>query len=143
MGTVYLPLNNPRISLHQLNSAYNTLVHESRSTIMSAEQTITDYLADSSRDILTLQHLPEDLKQAAGAVRFLHLSASASMLNQLVAYLQERIEQGDAIADQTLAHIADVIMAVDYQLDGFEHNRPINKQALDVGQYSLSQLVAG
>ncbi|WP_435978767.1 hypothetical protein [Psychrobacter sp. DM4] len=141
-GTVYLPLNNPHISLHQLNSAYNTLVQESRSTIVNAEQAITTYLADSTRDVLVIQHLPESLKQVAGAVRFLQLPTSATMLSQLVTYLQMRITQGEAIEDQTLAHIADVIMAVDYHLDGFEQNRPLNKQALDAGQYSLSQLVA-
>ncbi|MGP4713263.1 MULTISPECIES: hypothetical protein [unclassified Psychrobacter] len=141
-GAVYLPLNNPRISLHQLNSAYNTLVQESRRSIASAEQSITDYLADNARELSLIETLPTSLKQVAGAVRFLQLPASASMLNQLVIYLEERIAQGVAIEDQTLAHIADVIMAVDYHLDGFEHNRPQNKQALDVGQYSLSQLFA-
>ena len=82
------------------------------------------------------------LRQVAGAVRFLQLPTPASMLSQLASYLQQRINSGARLDDGTLAYIADVIMAVDYHLDGFENNRPVSKQALDVGQQSLSQLLA-
>ncbi|MBP7942806.1 MAG: hypothetical protein KAZ16_02905, partial [Psychrobacter sp.] len=54
-GAIYLPLNNPHISLHQLNTAYDTLIQESRSAIASAEQAITDYLAEPERDVLNIQ----------------------------------------------------------------------------------------
>ena len=141
-GAIYLPLNNPHISLHQLNTAYDTLIQESRSAIASAEQAITDYLAEPERDVLNIQNIPEMLRQVSGAVRFLQLPTPASMLSQLASYLQQRIGNGARLDDGTLAYIADVIMAVDHHLDGFEHNRPVSKQALDVGQQSLSQLLA-
>lgn len=64
------------------------------------------------------------------------------MLGQLAIYIEKRIESGQRIEDPTLACIADVIMAVDHHLDGFENNRPVSKQALDVGQQSLSHLLA-
>ncbi|MGP5346194.1 hypothetical protein ACTXLJ_05905 [Psychrobacter celer] len=141
-GAIYLPLNNPHISLHQLNTANDTLIQESRTAIANAEQAINDYLAEPERDMLNIQNIPEMMRQVAGAVRFLQLPTSASMLSQLANYIEQRIESGRRIEEGTLACIADVIMAVDHHLDGFEHNRPVSKQALDVGQQSLSQLLA-
>ncbi|OXL23823.1 hypothetical protein [Psychrobacter sp. DAB_AL32B] len=141
-GAIYLPLNNPHISLHQLNTAYDTLTQESRTAIASAEQAINDYLAEPERDVLNIQNIPEMMRQVAGAVRFLQLPTPASMLSQLASYLQHRINSGTRIDDDTLAYIADVMMAVDHHLDGFENHRPVSKQALDVGQHSLSQLLA-
>ncbi|MBI0426928.1 hypothetical protein [Psychrobacter sp. NG27] len=140
-GAIYLPLNNPHISLHQLNTANDTLIQESRSAIASAEQAINDYLAEPERDMLNIQNIPSMMRQVAGAVRFLQLPTPASMLSQLANYIEQRIEGGRRIEDDTLACIADVMMAVDHHLDGFEHNRPVSKQALDVGQQSLSHLL--
>lgn len=141
-GAIYLPLNNPHISLHQLNTANETLIQESRTAIANAEQAINDYLSEPERDMLNIQNIPEMLRQVAGAVRFLQLPTPASMLSQLAKNIEQRIESGRRIEDSTLACIADVIMAVDHHLDGFEHNRPVSKQALDVGQQSLSHLLA-
>ncbi|MGO2019002.1 hypothetical protein [Psychrobacter sp.] len=141
-GAIYLPLNNAHISLHQLNTANDTLIQESRSAIASAEQAINDYLAEPERDILNIQNIPEMMRQVSGAVRFLQLPTPASMLSQLANYLEQRIEDEQSIEEDTLACIADVMMAVDHHLDGFENNRPVSKQALDVGQQSLSHLLA-
>ncbi|WP_227678354.1 hypothetical protein [Psychrobacter vallis] len=141
-GAIYLPLNNPHISLHQLNTANDTLIQESRTAIASAEQAINDYLAEPERDMLNIQNIPEMMRQVAGAVRFLQLPTPASMLSQLAHYIEQQIKNGRRIEDDTLACIADVIMAVDYHLDGFENNRPVSKQALDIGQQSLSHLLA-
>ena len=141
-GAIYLPLNNQHISLHQLNTSYDTLIQESRTAIASAEQAINDYLAEPERDMLNIQNIPGMMRQVAGALRFLHLPTPASMLGQLAIYIEKRIESGRRIEDDTLAYIADVIMAVDHHLDGFENHRPVSKQALDVGQQSLSHLLA-
>ena len=141
-GAIYLPLNNPHISLHQLNTANDTLIKESRTAIASAEQAINDYLAEPERDMLNIQNIPEMMRQVAGAVRFLQLPTPASMLSQLAHYIEQQIKDERRIEDDTLACIADVIMAVDYHLDGFENNRPVSKQALDIGQQSLSHLLA-
>ena len=141
-GAIYLPLNNPHISLHQLNTANDTLIQESRTAIASVEQAINDYLAEPERDMLNIQNVPGMMRQVAGAVRFLQLPTPASMLSQLANYIEQRIESERRIEDSTLACIADVIMAVDHHLDGFENNRPVSKQALDIGQQSLSHLLA-
>ena len=142
-GAVCLPLHNRDISLHQLNTAHDTLVQESRMVISSAEQAINDYLADSEseRDLSNLQNIPAMMRQVSGAVRFLQLPGAASMLSQLANVIDQRLT-GSAIHEDHLACVADVMMAVDYRLDGFENNRPVNNRSLDIGQHSLSQLLA-
>ncbi|WP_201532812.1 hypothetical protein [Psychrobacter ciconiae] len=141
-GAVKLPLHNHNISLHQLDTAYETLVEESRTALASAEQALNDYLADSSRDALNIQNTPEMLRQVSGAARFLRLPISASMLSQLASYIDERLAANQPLNDSALAYIADVMMSVDYRLESFEHNRPVNQLSLDVAQRSLSQLLA-
>ncbi|WP_201526832.1 hypothetical protein [Psychrobacter frigidicola] len=141
-GAIKLPLNNKNISLHQLDTAYDTLVQESRTTIANVEQALNDYLADVNRDSLNIQNIPAMIRQVSGAVRFLQLPISASMLNQLANFLEQRLTVDCPIDDKTLAHIADVIISVDYRLDSFEHNRPVSKHSLDIAQKSLSRLLA-
>ena len=141
-GAINLPLNNKNISLHQLDTAYDTLIEESRTAIAGVEQALNDYLADSSRDVVNIQNIPEMMRQVSGAVRFLQLPTSASMLSQLAGYIDQRFASQQTLDDHVLSHIADVIMSVDYRLDSFEHNRPVSKQSLDIAQHSLSQLLA-
>lgn len=141
-GAIHLSADTQNISLHQLDTSYNTLVQESRTAISSAEQAINDYLADETRDLLNIQNIPEMMRQVAGAIRFLQLPTASSMLSQLASNMETRITEGKRIEDRQLAHIADVIMAVDYRLDGFENNHPVSKKAIDVAQESLSQLLA-
>lgn len=141
-GAIHLSVDNQHISLHQLDTAYNTLVQESRTAISSAEQAINDYLADDSRDLLNIQNIPEMMRQVAGAIRFLQLPTAASMLSQLASNMEARLTNGQRIDERQLAYIADVIMAVDYRLDGFENNHPVSKKVIDVAQDSLSQLLA-
>lgn len=142
-GVVKLPLHNRTISLHQLDTAYDTLIKESRANIATISQAINDYLADNSRDLLHLQNMPEALQQVAGAASFLRLPISSKMFTTLSRYLTEYVvENRQGLSDQTLADIADVIVAVDYQLEGQEENRPVNKQSLVIGQYSLSRVLS-
>lgn len=141
-GAVKLPLNNQNISLHQLDTAYDTLIQESRTAIASAEQALNDYLMDTNRDMLNIQNIPEMIRQVAGAVRFLQLPIAGSMLSQLANHLQQCVIAGKSISDETLAYVADVLMSVDYRLEGFENNHPISKQSLDIAQQSLRQLLA-
>ncbi len=141
-GEIYLCISNTNISLHQLNSAYETLLKESRVTLVRAEQIIEDYLATTEENSLPLEHLPEMLYQVAGAMRFLQLSISATMLNQLAKFLEQRFAGNLPFNDDILANIANVMMSIDYYLENSQHNRPISKQSLNVGQHSLSQLLA-
>lgn len=141
-GAIHLRLNNPHISAHQLDTAYDTLVKESRANIRTVEKIVADYLESGRFEFSVLQTLPEMARQVAGAVRFLQLPAIANMCSQLANYVEQCVQENHVLDATTFAHIANVMMAVDYQLAGFENHQPINKRSLDVGQHSLSSLLA-
>lgn len=142
-GAVKLPLHNRNISLHQLDSAYATLIKEGRINISVLNQAIGDYLADPNRDLLHLQNSPETLQQVSGAMNFLNLNDSAKMLATLAKYMENHLTKRttEKLPDALLANIADVIVAADYYLEGQEENRPVGKQALLIGQHSLSRVL--
>ncbi len=141
-GAGHLPLNNKKISLHQLDTAYDALIQESRLNIVKAEQAVVNYLAEDNNQLATLAEIPELIRQVAGSLRFLALPSLANMFIQLASFIQKHLLAERALDEQMLSHIADVLMSVDYRLEGFEHNRPVNKRSLDVGQHSLSLLLA-
>lgn len=140
-GVIKLPVSNHDISLHQLDTAYDTLIKESRMSIADVELAIASYSVAEEADVLMIKDTSDMLCQVAGAVKFLELPASANMLGQLAKFLEQLIEEGLPISMNNLGFIADVIMSVDYHLESLERNRPISKQSLDVGQHSLSQLL--
>lgn len=141
-GAGHLPLNNKKISLHQLDTAYDALVQESRLNIVKAEQAFVNYLKEDNNQLATLAEIPELILQVAGSLRFLALPSLANMFMQLASFIQTHLSSERALDEQMLSYIADVLMSVDYRLEGFEHHRPVNKRSLDVGQHSLSLLLA-
>ena len=141
-GMTHLPMNNQHISLHQLDTSYATLAKESRSMIADIEQTMSDYLSDPNKDTAGFQNTPDMLRQIVGAMRFLQIPAAANLLSQLATHIEQRLADHASIDEQTLARIADVLMAVDYRLDSLENNRPVSKQSLDIALDSLNQLLA-
>lgn len=142
-GAINLPLHNRNISLHQLDTAYSTLVQESRATISTIEQAINDYLSDPQHDRLNIQTIPEMLKQVAGACRFLQLAEVAGLLTRLATFIDNQIlPANETVSQDILAKIADIVMAADYHLEGLEQNHPVGKQALTIGRHSLNKLLA-
>lgn len=141
-GAINLPLHNHQISLHQLDTAYNILVQESRANIATIEQAINDYIADPNHDRMNISNIPEMMHQVAGAARFLELPEAASLIARLAVYVDEHLlpAQG-VISNDILANVADVVMAVDYHLEGLENNHPVSKQALKIGRHSLDKLL--
>lgn len=142
-GAIKLPLHNRNISLHQLDSAYSTIIKEGRINIATLNQSINDYLADPNRDLLHLQNAPEVLQQVAGAAHFLKLYDSAKMLATLAKFMEHHLTKRhtEKLSDAMLANIADVIVAADYYLESQEENRPVGKQAVLIGQHSLSRVL--
>lgn len=141
-GAVKLPLHNRNISLHQLDTANETLIKEGRVNLATISQAILDYSNDTSRDPLHLQNVPEALTQVAGAADFLNLASTARMLKTLARHLHARIDAGlVGLNDEALADIADVVVAADYQFEAQEDNRPVNKQMLLIGKHSLNHLI--
>ncbi len=142
-GAITLPLCNQNISLHQLDSAYATLIRESRSSIANIESAFNDYLADEHHDIMNLVNVPEMIRNIAGACLFLDLPQSHQLLKRTSPYVDMLISHGNqGISETHLAKIADILMAVDYYLESLETNKPAGLQAIKMGQKSLQQLMA-
>lgn len=142
-GAVKLPLHNRNISLHQLDTAYDVLIKESRDNIATINGAIESYINDPNRDILHIQNIPEMLGQVVGAANFLNLPKTAEMLTHLTSYMDEMTTVNrQKLSDKLLASIADVVVAADYQLEGHEQNRPVSKTALLVGRNSLNRILA-
>lgn len=143
-GAVKLQLHNRNISLHQLDTAYEVILKESRINIATISQAISDYMADNDRSIMHLQPIPQTLEQVAGAANFLKIPTVAKMVHRLATYMNaDLISQNKTLDNQTLANIADVVVAADYHLEAIENNRPLSKQPLHIAQHSLNQLMNG
>lgn len=142
-GAVKLQLHNRNISLHQLDTAYEVLIKESRINIATISQAISDYMADVNHDIMHLQVIPEALEQVAGAVNFLKMPDTTKMLDRLADFVSRDVIENKQVLDETLlADIADVVVSADYHLEAIEENRPINKQPMHIGQHSLNRLMS-
>lgn len=142
-GVIKLPLHNRNISLHQLDTAYDTIIKESRANIANVSGAIGDYINDANKESLHLQNTPEMLSQVAGAIHFLNAPKTAQMLTRLAEYLDDAVlKQRLVLSDRLLTEIADVVVAADYQLESHEQNRPLNKQVLHMGQHSLNRILA-
>lgn len=142
-GAVSLPLYNHNISLHQLDTAYTTLIRESRAAVSSIESAFNDYLADSNRDVMNLVNVPEMMRNISGACGFLGLAHAAQLLKRVSHHMEILVQNGShSISPEQLGKIADVVMAADYYLESLEVNKPAGHQAIKIGQRSLQNLMA-
>lgn len=145
-GAVKLPLYNRQISLHQLDTAYETLIKEARSNITAIATTITTYLDDANRDMLNLRNTPEMIRQVAGATGFLRMPI-AKQLYRLARKLESDLldiihTANDAQLNQITSAWADVLVAADMELENSEQNRPSSKQTLLLSEHSLNKILA-
>lgn len=145
-GAVKLPLHNRDISLHRLDTAYNTLVQESRNSLATLSNALASYIADDNRELLNLQNTPEMIRQVAGAAAFLRMSAIAKQLSRLANRLEAGLLQKlhDASGEEftkMAAAWADVLVAADIEFENFAKNRPSSKQTLLVSEHSLNRLL--
>ncbi len=140
-GTLAFPLHNSNISLHQLDTSYESIIAESRKSILTIEQKLGDYLQDESHDAEYLSVIPQLLHEVAGALNFLNLDIETKMVNRLIKHINNDLIDGAFDTDK-LSHVADVISAVEYRLEGLESNQPVGNQAINIGYGSLKALVA-
>lgn len=137
-----MPLYNKDISLHQLDTAYSTLIKESRASIAAIETAFNDYLAAAEPDITHLANVPALLRQVAGACQFLNLPQTAKMLKRGAEHSDTVLQRTGTTSPERLARMADVIMAADYYLESLEAHKPASPHAVKVGQNSLRELMA-
>ncbi len=141
-GAVTLPVYNQTISLHQIETAHNTLVQESRTAIATIETALNDYLNDTDKDILHITPVPDIMRAISGACLFLNLPRQSQLLKRAATVLQNLIEQNDCrLSEHALAKIADIVMSADYYLESLETNKPAGNHAMYVGYRSLQHML--
>lgn len=141
-GAVTLPVYNQTISLHQIETAHNTLVQESRTAIATIETALNDYLNDTDKDILHIKPVPDIMRAISGACLFLNLPRQSQLLKRAATLLQNLIEQqGRELSEHELAKIADIVMSADYYLESLETNKPAGNHAMYVGYRSLQHML--
>lgn len=141
-GAVTLPVYNQTISLHQIETAHNTLVQESRTAIATIETALNDYLNDTDKDILHITPVPDIMRTISGACLFLKLPRQSQLLKRGATVLQNLIEQqGRELSEHALAKIADIVMSADYYLESLETNKPAGNHAMYVGYRSLQHML--
>ena len=141
-GAVTLPVYNQTISLHQIETAHNTLVQESRTAIATIETALNDYLNDTDKDILHIKPVPDIMRAISGACLFLNLPRQSQLLKRGTTVLQNLIEQqGRELSEHALAKIADIVMSADYYLESLETNKPAGNHAMYVGYRSLQHML--
>ena len=141
-GAVTLPVYNQTISLHQIATAHNTLVQESRTAIATIETALNDYLNDTDKDILHIKPVPDMMRAISGACLFLNLPRQSQLLKRGATVLQNLIEQqGRELSEHQLAKIADIVMSADYYLESLETNKPAGNHAMYVGYRSLQHML--
>ena len=141
-GAVTLPVYNQTISLHQIETAHNTLVQESRTAIATIETALNDYLNDTDKDILHITPVPDIMRAISGACLFLNLPRQSQLLKRAATVLQNLIEQqGRELSEHALAKIADIVMSADYYLESLETNKPAGNHAMYVGYRSLQHML--
>lgn len=141
-GAVILPVYNQTISLHQIETAHNTLVQESRTAITTIETALNNYLNDADKDILHITPVPDMMRAISGACLFLNLPRQSQLLKRAATVLQNLIEQNDCrLSEYQLASIADIVMSADYYLESLETNKPAGNHAMYVGYRSLQHML--
>ncbi|OBX57968.1 hypothetical protein A9Z61_00885 [Moraxella osloensis] len=141
-GAVTLPVYNQTISLHQIETAHNTLVQESRTAIATIETALNNYLNDADKDILHITPVPDMMRAISGACLFLNLPRQSQLLKRAATVLQNLIEQqGRELSEHALAKIADIVMSADYYLESLETNKPAGNHAMYVGYRSLQHML--
>lgn len=148
-GAITLPLHNPHISLYQLDTSYETLIKQSRLALANIEQTFNSYATadDETKDLASIQNSSEAMHQVSGAMHFLGLKDSANMLAKLANFMNTSLptvaaNNNGIIEVSVLNYIANILMAVDYKLQGLENTQPVGAHAMKVGHHSLNKLLA-
>lgn len=142
-GAVNVSLYNKNTSLHQLDTAYITLIQESRTAVATIESAFHDYLNDADHDLMHLTSVPDIMRTIAGACLFLNLAQQSQLLNRGSQVMQQLLQDHtQQLSAEQLAKVADIVMATDYYLESLEVNKPAGNHAMQVGYKSLQCLMA-
>lgn len=114
-----------------------------------SDQSETAALDQYSTQSTALSNLPNELKQLAGVLKFIGLTNAANTVNQLALSVEvTSVIEKDSQAEPSegsyfeLSKMADILLAIDYQLYSKLQGQPIDKHAMYIANRSLSELRA-
>ena len=144
-GAGRIRLHNQNISLRQLESAYEILVKEARNNLLSISDTLSNYLA-GNKNTDELQETPYMIRQVSGATAFLHMNVLTRQLVKLANKLeQDLLNKINTLTQEQLVPVmhawADILVAVDMELENIAENRPASKRAILTSEHSLNTLL--
>lgn len=141
-GVVTLPLNNMRISLHQLDTACTVLISESRGTLGLAMRSLLSFI-ESNGDMLHMENVPVMLESVSGAMEFLNAPRGRDILKNAASYVAHHFGAGhEAPSMSHIDRLADAITCIDYYLESVEIKKPAGERPFNVGERSLAELSA-
>jgi hypothetical protein len=141
-GAVSLPLNNMRISLHQLDTACSMLITESRGTLGMAMRSLLSFI-ESNGDMLHMDNVPVMLESVSGAMEFLNAPRGRDILKKAASYVASHFGAGhEAPPMSDIDRLADAITCIDYYLESVEVKKPAGERPFRVGERSLAELNA-
>ncbi|GAC1370700.1 MAG: hypothetical protein NVS3B3_00640 [Aquirhabdus sp.] len=138
-GVVMAPFTNLRVSLHQLIEARNLLVAESRTDLSTVTQALLAYL-ENNHDVQKLEGMSDLCESVAGAMSFLNAPRGHAILQNAANYIKEKITPEHQPDADTIAHLMDAIVSVDYVLEGIATKKPAGEQPYGFGEVGLAKL---
>jgi osmotically-inducible protein OsmY len=93
-----LRVNNMNISLDRLDEAHAALLSETKALIELASHTLMNYLQD--QNLQTLESLPNQIREIAGAMLFLNAENGQAALSTTADFIQSRIESATALSTE-------------------------------------------
>lgn len=143
---VKIQRHNQNISLHLLDTAYETLVKESRYNLLNISSVLSDFLNSGHQGQENLIATPQLIHQVSGATAFLQMPSVAKQLTKLAHKLETGLLgkfndlPNEKVAELT-RHWADVLVTAEIELENFTENRPTNEQAILTSERSLNKLL--
>lgn len=138
-GVVMSPFTNLRVSLHQLIDARNLVVAESRTNLTTVMQALLAYL-DNNNDVQKLEGMADICESVAGAMVFLNAPRGHAILLNAANYIKEKFSPEHQPNAESIAHLTDAIVSVDYVLEGMATKKPAGEQPYGFGEVGLAKL---
>lgn len=132
--TVY----NQHINLTKLEQAQQALCTEARAALETICTALTQYQVDAQNE--HLQAVPELLHDVSGALLIMNSTQGQHMLLQAADTVQHIIGQQHPLDNEQIQLLANAVSSADLFFEQWQHQQPMPKTALQIGQSSIDQL---
>jgi len=133
-----LRVNNMNISLDRLDEAHAALLSETKALIELASHTLMNYLQD--QNLQTLESLPNQIREIAGAMLFLNAENGQAALSTTADFIQSRIESATALSADDVNRVLDPLASADMLIDNLKSKQPVLQSMFKVALDSSQKL---